>query len=97
MESPDRVYAHNDHFVFRRIEDEAVLVPIRSNVGDLDSLFSLNAVGAFIWRQIDGVRSLALINDLIVSEFDVSAEEAEAEALEFISELCEIGAVQPAG
>ena len=97
MESADQIYVHNDNFVFRRIEDETILVPIKNHVGDLDSLFSLNPVGAFIWRKIDGSNSLAAIHDLILAEFDVKAEKAEADLLKFITELREIGAVQPVG
>jgi hypothetical protein len=97
MELIDKKYKQNENFVFRQIEDETILVPIKNHVGDLDSLFSLNLVGAFIWRQIDGSNSLAAIHDLILAEFDVKAEKAEADLLKFITELREIGAVQPVG
>jgi hypothetical protein len=95
MESADVIYAHNDNFVFRRIEDETILVPIKNHVGDLDSLFSLNPVGAFIWQQMDGLNTLADIHQSILSEFDVEPETAESDLLKFMSELHEIGAVQP--
>ncbi len=94
MDSADRIYEHNQNFVSRRIEDETILVPIKNHVGDLDSLFSLNPVGAFIWEQIDGSHPLAAILDLIVEEFDVPAETAQDDLLQFITELHEIGAVQ---
>jgi hypothetical protein len=95
MESEDMIYAHDDNFVFRRIEDETILVPIKNHVGDLDSLFSFNTVGAFIWQQIDGLNTLADIHKRILGEFDVKPEKAESDLLTFVSELHEIGAVQP--
>ena len=95
MELMDQVFTHNRDFVFRHIEDETILVPIKNHVGDLDSLFSLNPVGAFIWQQIDGSNSLAAILDLILGEFDVAADAAREDLMLFINELHEIGAVQP--
>ena len=97
MESMDQVLSHNRDFVFRQIEDETILVPIKNHVGDLDSLFSLNPVGAFIWQQIDGSNSLAAILDLILGEFDVAIDDAREDLMRFVDELREIGAVQPVG
>ena len=97
MDSADQIFEHNQNFVFRRVEDETILVPIKNHVGDLDSLFSLNPVGAFIWQQIDGTKALSAIHDMIVSEFDVAAETAHDDLQHFIAELREIGAVQPVG
>ena len=93
----DQVFTHNRNFVFRRIEDETILVPIKNHVGDLDSLFSLNPVGAFIWQHIDGSNSLSAILNLILSEFDVAADAANEDLIQFVDELREIGAVQPVG
>ena len=97
MESGNQIYVRNENFVFRRIEDETILVPIKNNVGDLDSLFSMNRVGAFIWQNIDGNNSFSMIHELILGEFDVDADMAESDLKKFITELCEIGAVQPVG
>jgi len=72
-------------------------VPIKNHAGDLDSLFSLNPVGAFIWQHIDGRNTLATIVHLIACEFDVDADEARNDLQHFMAELHEIGAVQPAG
>ena len=95
MESGNQIYVRNENFVFRRIEDETILVPIKNHVGDLDSLFSMNRVGAFIWQKIDGDNSFSMIHELIIGEFDVDADMAESDLRKFISELREIGAVQP--
>ena len=83
--------------VFRRIADEYILVPIRKNVGDVESLFTLNPMGAQIWELIDGRRRVEEIRDLIVGEFDVSREEAEEDLLVLLEQLGEIGAVCEVG
>ena len=38
----------------RRIAGEYVLVPLVSHGADLDAIYNLNAVGAFIWDRLDG-------------------------------------------
>lgn len=91
----DQVFRCNDNFVFRRIEGETILVPIRANVGDLDCLYSLNAVGARIWESIDGARDLGAVRDRLVAEYDVDAGEAEADLLAFVAEMAAIEALIP--
>ncbi len=86
-------YRRNDNFVFRRIEDETILVPIKDNVGDMGSIYSLNEIGAFIWEHLDGDRRLNTIMELILDEYDVSANQAELDVNEFIVDLVDIDAV----
>jgi len=86
-------FAKDPAFVARAIVDEMVLVPIRQTASDLDSIYTLNAVGSRIWELVDGQRRGTDIRDVIVAEFDVSPEEAEADLVEFLQMLEQIGAV----
>jgi hypothetical protein len=87
------IYRHHDSMVSRRIEDEVILVPIRQNVADLESIYTLSEVGAHIWERIDGRRTTAEILALIVGQFEVSEEEAQKDLREFIEQLSSIGAI----
>ena len=49
MEDLEKTYGKNENFVYRRISDETILVPIKDNVGDMGSIYNLNEVGAFVW------------------------------------------------
>ena len=93
MEGLDRIYRKNESFVFRKIEAETILVPIKDNVGDMGSLYNLNEVAAFVWEQLDGKKSLRDIKHRLVEEYEVSAEEAEDDLSEYIAQLTEIEAV----
>ncbi len=93
----DRRYARDPDFVFRRIADEVILLPIRRNLGDLESIFTLNAVGARIWELLDGRRSLADVCDRLLEEFGVSRDPMEADLTEFIGQLEAVGAVGASG
>ena len=86
-------YRRKENFVFRRIEDETILVPIRDNVGDLGSIYSLNETGALIWEQLDGEQNLAAIKDKILAQYEIGAREVEADMREFVTDLTQIEAV----
>lgn len=91
---PDTVYARNDEIVSRRIVDELILVPIRKNVADMETLFTLNDVGARVYELIDGKRKVSDIIDAIVAEFDVTSDEASSDVREFLEQLIEIDSIR---
>jgi hypothetical protein len=63
-------------------------------VADLESIYTLDEVGARIWELIDGQRRVEEIRDTIVEEYEVSAEVAEADLIEFVQQLEAIGGVR---
>jgi hypothetical protein len=93
MEDLQKRYGKNENFVYRRIGDETVLVPIKDNVGDMGSIYNLNEVGAFIWERIDGRRRLTDIKEMMIAEYDVGSAEVEKDLLELIEQLEEIGSI----
>jgi hypothetical protein len=48
---------------------------------------------AFIWARIDGHTSVSEIRDAVVAEFDVGREQAEADLVDFLQQLEQIGAL----
>jgi hypothetical protein len=89
----DKVYKKSDSIVFRKIADEFILVPIRQNVGDLESICTLNEVAARIWELIDGKMKAREIKDKIVEEFEVTPKQAEKDLIEYLQQLEEIEAI----
>ena len=89
----DNRYRHDPSIVSREIAGETILVPIRQNVGDLESIYTLNETGARVWALVDGQRSAGDIRDAIVDEFEVRAEEAGRDVLDLLAQLESIGAV----
>ena len=86
-------FVKGPNMVFRRIDDEMILVPIRRNVGDLESIYTLNPVAARIWELIDAKRQVKDIKQVILQEYEVDETEAERDLLEFLSQLERIKAV----
>ncbi len=90
----DKVYKKSDSIVSRKIADEFILVPIRQNVGDLESISTLNEVAARIWELIDGTMKVKEIKDKIVEEFEVTPQQAEKDLIEYLKQLEKIGAIE---
>ena len=97
MEDLQKTYGKNEDFVYRRIGDETILVPIKDNVGDMGSIYNLNEVGAFVWEHLDGKQSLSDIKDMIFEEYNVSPDMAKKDLCDFIAQLKEIGAIVASG
>lgn len=83
----DKAYKKSDSIVSRKIADEFILVPIRQNVGDLESIYTLNEVGARIWELIDGKMEVREIKEKIVGEFEVTPEKAEKDIILYLQQL----------
>ena len=97
MNRDTRIYQKSQDIVSRKIVDEVILVPIRRRGEDVESLYTLNEVGARIWESIDGTRQVGEIRDLIVAEFDVEGAQAEADLLTLLDQLSQIGAITEQG
>jgi hypothetical protein len=87
-------YQRNENFVFRRIEDETILVPIKDNVGDMGSIYRFNEIGALIWEHLDGEQDLSAIKDRIMAEYEAPSRVVEADIGEFMTDLIEIQAAR---
>jgi hypothetical protein len=77
--------------VRREVAGEVFLVPIRGSLADLEEMFILNEVGAWLWDRLDGIRTFeALVAD-VTQEFDTSFDEVRDDLQEFIDELLRAG------
>ena len=90
-------YTKEADLVSREIAGETIIVPIRGRVGDLDSIYTLNEVGASIWNLIDGRTTVSQIVEAICGAFEVTAEEARKDALEFLETLKQANLIRPSG
>jgi hypothetical protein len=73
--------------VTRKTGNEYVLVPVTDNIADMDSVYTLNETGAWIWEQIDGTRTISDIIILLTDEFDIGQDSATADVLDFLTKM----------
>lgn len=87
------VYARSERMVARQISGECILVPIVGRGADVDSIYTLNRVGAFIWEHLDGVRTGDQVVDLLMERFMVDRPTARDDYAAFVGQLLSIHAV----
>jgi hypothetical protein len=93
MDFLEKVYKKSESIVSRRIGDEYILVPIRQDVGDLESIYTLNETGALIWELIDGKLKVGEIKESLLEAFEVEPDEAEKDLIEHLQQLEGIKAI----
>jgi hypothetical protein len=60
----------------------------------MDCIYTLDALGAFIWDNLDGHATLADIQASIMSEYEVSPPVVAADLLGFVQALESAGALR---
>jgi hypothetical protein len=81
------ILSHSSSVVTRKTGNEYVLVPITNNIADMNSVYTLNETGAFIWEQIDGKRSVEEIIIALTTEYDIDNKNAETDVYSFIENM----------
>jgi len=82
-----QVFRRSPDIVARQIAGEMILVPIRHNIGDLDSIFTLNETAARVWALINEQKTLAEIHQQVLKEYDVPEQQLEQDILELVAAL----------
>jgi len=81
------ILSQSASIVTRKTGNEYVLVPITNNIADMNSVYTLNETGAFIWEQIDGKRSIGEIITAVTAEYDIDFRNAEAAVFSFVENM----------
>jgi hypothetical protein len=89
-------YQRTEAFVARAIAGETVLVPIRRQIGDLESIYTLNEVGTFIWERLAEPATVAEIARALEDAFACDPAEMRKDLSAFLAEILDLGAITPA-
>lgn len=75
----------------RRVDDEYVILDVTSG-----RYFSLEEVGALIWKRLEDECTTDELVEAVVSGYDVDRDRAGADIAELIAELVEAGLISGA-
>jgi hypothetical protein len=89
-------YQRTEEFVARAIAGETVLVPIRRQIGDLESIYTLNEVATFIWERLATPSTVAEIALALEDAFAGDPAEMRSDLTTFLAEILDLGAIRPA-
>lgn len=92
MSGPDiylsTVFSRSLGQVSSQIEGESVILNIKSG-----TYFKLNEVGSRIWELVEKPVTISALVEAVLSEFDVVAEQCQADVLNLVAKLEEAGLV----
>ena len=78
-------------FILRQVADVWAVLPTAADVLSFDGMLTLNDSGAFLWKALeDGVNKESLTT-VLMDEYDVDLQTAEADIDKFLDKLREVG------
>lgn len=96
MEAIDfsRLIKRNPSLAVRRIADEVMLVPIRSDARQAMGLYTLNPSAALLWDLADGEHCLNDCVELFCQRFEVESKVARQDLQILLTDLLAAGLVE---
>ncbi|MFA6358386.1 MAG: PqqD family protein [Candidatus Omnitrophota bacterium] len=73
--------------ISRLVGEEVIIVPTVGKKQDLKKIYAVSGSGVRIWSLLDGKRSLKVIRNILIKEFDVLPDKLEKDLVSIIGEL----------
>ena len=83
-------------YLMREIAGETILIPSGSAAKKFNGLVTVNELGGFIWNVLAEDVTIEQIVERVTAEYEVDAETARIDALAFLDELRQVGALEEA-
>ena len=81
------ILSHSKSIVTTKTGNEYVLVPIANNIADMNSMYTLNETGAYIWERINGENSVEDIINEMMMEYEVDYDSASNDVFSFLDDM----------
>lgn len=83
----DALYRIRPGYAIRAFMDEYLVIPVGAPGAEDSKMAVLSPVAEFIWEQLQEPRPVSALLRAVTDEFEVDAEEAEKDIVEFLLEL----------
>lgn len=84
----------NPDFILTDVAGSHILVPVGKAAVNFNAIISLNDMGQTIWNRLEKETDAGEILKYILSEYEVSEEQARADLDSFLAKLRENGAIE---
>lgn len=85
----EAVYLGRSGYVVREVAGDFLLIPVTAQEDLPGQMAVMNETGSFLWEQLQEPKTLEQLLEAMMSEYDVSREEARTDIEEFVSMLKE--------
>lgn len=76
----------NPNIVSKIIDNDYLLIPIVNETMDMNNIYGISEVGAFIWDNIDGETTIKDLIKKVVSEYEIEEKIASNDVNDFITD-----------
>lgn len=83
----EEIARNRTNFATKQVGNDLVLVPMKDNVAEMNTMFTLNEVASFIWDNLTEDSSNETLLAAILSEFDIDEVTAVADLNEFLAQI----------
>ena len=94
MAEDEARYLRNPDYVYRMVVGEAILIPVRQQVADMECIYTLNEVGALVWRKLGAPATETELQQVILEEYDADPQAAMADLQQFLEGMVTVGAIR---
>lgn len=84
----------SEDFLLREVAGSQVLVPVGAAVGEFAGIVTLNGSGVHLWNALETEQTIQSLAAVLMQHYEVSLEQATADAEKFTQKLMEVGAVK---
>ena len=84
----------NPNFLLREVAGKQVVVPVGAASMEFAGMINLNAVGAYLWQQLEMEQTVETLTAALTERYEVAAEIAKADVEAFVESLVKVGAIQ---
>lgn len=82
------------NFIIRQVADSWLVVAVGKASVDFNGLLTLNETGALLWKTLQQGADLDGLAAALTQEYEVSPQQAKADAQEFLDTLSRVGCLE---
>lgn len=83
-----------DTFILRNIAGSNIVLPSGTSSESFSGMMTLNETGVFLWNTLQKDISIDELINAMLSEYNVSADQAKEDAYEFVKSLRSAGVLE---
>ena len=84
----------NKNFILRQVVDMWVVLPLADRTVDFNGMITLNESGVLLWRTLEKGSDVDGLVEALLSEYDVSVQQAQSDVAEFLEKLRSIACLE---
>lgn len=81
-------------FLLRNVAGNNVVLPMGASAESFSGMMTLNETGAFLWNNLQRDTTMEELVNALLSEYNVSAEQAKEDASNFVETLRGAGVLE---